>query len=574
MMTLANYGIGSSKQKDPNSAKVLSKSLQIRTRAEVLLKQQLKSHHRITIDKRNEILNLISDYYSRLPFNLVIWNKYQTKQSIIDSILLLDSKFNPYRAREAFRLIETMLINLVQLPWHKEFRKIYTYSGQFRLSISEPLVGIEDVLHAAGFQESKECSMHLILPDDKMPQVDDGESVTSVIFDCLVAQVVYTNIIEVFENCFKSKQFEENSNNINHYSWIQAYFRERSLHTTERACSNIQELLNNLTNYMSKIDFSAIKSSAQNNIVANQSIERNTTGLTRRVSSSSSHNDVRGSPKLSAQERTREFLAQQSHEDDNLLTLPSDLLRIPSSSDGTSKKVSSLNKYNDQESGLARERQQSSVRASYDEAIKQRALLNNGYNTHQYHQQALYDHKSSSKPIEPYDSADYHNNTLNLHRISTDSMNHPSISEIDTPINYDREPLIPYRRSAPQQNPLQSSKRNSLYDNDFEDNATSGHMLKSNGSGQLGSGRGHHFDEPYFSESSSHPQLSSYTNNQIRGSTVSKYSSSPYKRYESRDHDNSKSTNGRSFWSCGSCTYNNQINSEICEMCRNRRPSR
>lgn len=249
-MMLANYGSGSSKQKNPNSAKILSKSLQIRTRAEVMLKQQLKSHYRINTDKRNEILNLISDYYSRIPFDLVIWNKYQTKQSIIDSILLLESKFNPYKAREAFKLLETMLINLVQLPWHSEFRKIHTYSGNFRLSITEPLIGIDDVLNAAGFQVSEECSMHLVLPNDKMPQVDDGESVTSVIFDCFLAQIVCTNIIEVFENCLKSRQLDREFININQFSWIQAYFRERSQQTTERACSNIQYLLNNLTNYL------------------------------------------------------------------------------------------------------------------------------------------------------------------------------------------------------------------------------------------------------------------------------------------------------------------------------------
>lgn len=575
-MTLANYGIGSSKQKDPNSAKVLSKSLQIRTRAEVLLKQQLKSHYRINFDKRNEILNLIRDYYSRLPFNLVIWNKYQTKQSIIDSILLLDSKFNPYRAREAFKLIEIMLINLVQLPWHKEFRKIYTYSGQFRLSISEPLIGIDDVLKAAGFNESKECLMHLVLPDDKMPQVDDGESVTGVIFDCLVAQVIFTNIIEVLENCCKSKQFDENFTNLNHYSWIQAYFRERSQHTTERACSNIQELLNNLTNYLSKLDFSAIKSLTHNTRVVNPSNERNATGLVSQASASSSNNDIRGSPKLSAQERTREFLAQQSHEDDNLLTLSSDLLRIPSNSDVGISRIPNSNRYNNnQDSGFAREKQQSSVRASYDEAIKQRTLLNNGYNTHQYHQQALYDHKSSSKPIEAYDSTDYHNNVFDLHRNSSDSINHPSMNEVDTPINNDREPLIPYRRLAQHHNQTQSSKRNSLYDNDFEASGSSGHLIKSSGAGHLGSNRPHHFSEPYFSESSSHPQLSLYTDNPSRGSSVSKYgSSSPHKKYESRDHDNNKLTNGRAFWSCGSCTYNNQVNSDICEICRNRRSSR
>lgn len=493
MMTLANYGLGSNRQKDPNSAKVLSKSLQIRNRAEMLLKQQLKTHYRISNDKRTEILNLISDYYSRIPFYLVIWNKYQTKQSIIDSILLLDTKFNPYKAREAFKLIEVMLTNLVHLPWHKEFRKICTYSGQFRLSISESLIGIEEVFKAAGFKNSAENPMHLILPDSRMPQVDDSESVTGVIFDCLMAQIICNNIIEVFENLCKSKQqIDENVININLYSWIQCYFRERSQHTTERACSNIQELLNNVSNHLSKLDFSAIKSTAQSNRVVNQSNDRDLAGLASKSLGTNSSLDIRRSPKPSAQERTREFLAQKTRDEvDNLLTLPSDLLRIPTTS---------------------------------------------------------------------------HHSAISLNQNSNDSINHLSMSEIDTPINNDREPLIPYRKPMQHQSqaqpPVSSSKRNSLYDNEFEGGASS-HLTKSNGHGHLGLNRTHHFDEPYFSEFSSHPQLPSYT----------KYNSSPYRKYESRDIDNNKLTNGKTHWSCGSCTYNNQ-GSEICEICRNRRPSR
>ena len=149
MMTLANYGIKSNKYKDPISAKSLNKSLQIRNRAESSLKHCLKTLHRITKDKRNDIIGGIEEYYSRVPFNVVVWNTTQTKQCVLDSIVSSNHDFNPYKARKAFQTIEEMLINLEYLPWHKEFTKIFLYSGGFRHTVGEPLIGSEDVLRSA-----------------------------------------------------------------------------------------------------------------------------------------------------------------------------------------------------------------------------------------------------------------------------------------------------------------------------------------------------------------------------------------------------------------------------------------
>lgn len=598
MMTLANYGIGSSKTKDSNSAKVLSKSLQIRNRAELMLKQHLKSYFRVTTEKRNEIFSLINDYYSRIPFNVLIWNKYQTKQCIVDSILIKNTKFNPYKARQAFRLVEQMLINLVYLPWHKEFRKIYTYSGQYRLQISEPTIDIEEVLKAAGFEQTPECKMVFFLPDNRMPQVDDGESVTSVIFDCMVAQVVLTNIIEIFDNCCKqAKQCQESMTDINYYSWIQAYFRERSQQTTERACTNIQELLNNITNHLSKTDLTSLM------IPPDRS--QSTTALKSQNYATTSAEKVRGSPKLSTQERTREFLSQQTRdEEDELITLPNDLLRLPSgnttantiNTSDFAKRPVNRGKSIDH-GGLISHRSDlcrsppSDIITHQQHSVRQLPQLNNGYNTNQFHQQALFDRESSTKSsqspmIEFCDYIDsYHNNgSINHnHRTSNDSLSLQS-NDLDLPHD-DREQLIPrlndLRISRALTHHHQDShlvpsiKRNSFYDNDFETvaNLNHHHSVKLNGPITHSTNQRHKFEEiNYSNDPTSHlNHQQPITHQTSRGSAMLKYNSS-CRKYESRDMED-RLANSRSYWSCSSCTYNNQISSEICEMCRNRRPS-
>jgi len=522
MMTLAKYGIGSSKQKDSKSARVLSKSLQIRNNAESTLKQSLKAHFKVKSEKRLEILNSISDYYSRIPFDVVIWNKYQTKQCIIDSILLLDYKFNPYRARDAFMHVERMLTNLVHLPWHREFRRIHTYSGLYRLSICDPLIGIEEVFKAAGFRESKECVMHLVLPDDKMPQIDDGESVTGVIFDCMLAQIVLSDIVDVFEK--SSKRRDEASTEVSN-SWIQAYFRKRSQQTSDNACSSIQGILSNISNNLYRTD---------NNVIAKASNldERETAYPVDEISESL---------RLSDQEKPNCLTMQQSFIDENLLALSDDLLRLPPNLDRI-KKVTPAIKYNNHESS-------SQKSACPTHGSNPQPLLNNGYYQRQSHQQALYD-RLPYKPPESCDLVDFHSNP-GVSRNNGDSSNH--LSDLNESHN-DREPLLPRydRRIIPNTNSTQT-KRNLINDTDFDRI----HLNRSVGAGHLGSGQRYHSDPPYLNESTSHSQLSS-----PHPVKSSRYNMSPYK------------SSSRIHWSCGSCTYNNLISSEICEMCRNKRPSR
>lgn len=353
-MTLANYGLG--KSKDVNPAKVLSKALQIRVKAEFLLHQHLKTNSKLNDEKRLEIINLLKDYYSKIPFNSITWNKYQTKQCLVETIFTFDHKFNPYKTRDAFACIEQMLINLVHLPWLKEFYRIYLYSGKFRLCISEHIFDVEQIFLEAGYEYQEANPWHLVFPSDKLPSKDETESVLSVIFDCLMAGLVCNNIIEVYESNCKhhvktsplalSMSFggEDCYPHINHYSWIQSYFKERCLQTTDVAAANIQELLNNISNHLASLSISAndisnnkqdsnkqqrdvigfgqtTKSGSLNSISARESINNNGRQFENQVSSSLLQNRSGHNTKESHQDCNQQILSdhQYPHNDRELL---------------------------------------------------------------------------------------------------------------------------------------------------------------------------------------------------------------------------------------------------------------
>lgn len=546
MMTLANYGFG--RHKDVNLPKFLSKSLQIRNRAELALKQSLKTHYRVSPDRRNEIIYSVTEYYSRLPFNVVIWNKYQSKQCLNDS-LFSNPKFNPYKAKEAFRIIEEMLINLVYLPWHQEFRRIYTYSGYYKLHIDEPLIGAERILKAAGFQESSTCALHLVLPDDKMPQVDDGECVTGIIFDCMMAQVICSDIIDVFENLCKAAklQVSEYSSFVNSYPWIQGYFRERTDQTSERACQIVHDLLNGLTNHLIKLDVKAIERS--------KSIDQANPGLCRDVIfNQKTSMGSRESLKMNSQLRTRESSSNQVTGD--VVSMMDDLLRIPTSKTDSSGKRRLLDQNQSSSSRLVQNRP-----SSQDQTLIS-SMHSNGFNVNQFNRQSAYDF------------------TDNLHRYGNESPGHRSV-EIDTPLS-DREPLIPRydRRPASHHNHILNHRKGNTHATD----TFVGHSAnKSNAVGNFGnlSASRDHFRDSYIDYDRHHLKMTSHSQppseDQYRGLVSARYSSNPSQRkYESRDTaiDNNILASNRTYWSCGSCTYNNLFSSDICEVCRGSRPSR
>lgn len=551
MMTLSNYGFGFSKHKDSNSVKVLSKSLQIRNRAELALKQQLKNRFKLTPDKRNDIIHSLVEYYSRLPFNVVIWNKYQTKHCINDSIFL-DSKFNPYKAKEAFRLVEEMLINLVHLPWHNEFHKIYTYSGHYRQNINAPLIGVEEVFKAAGFEESPDCSMHLILPDGKMPQVDDSEAVFSVIFDCMIAQVICLDIIDVFENICKTSKLNAANycDSVNCYPWIQNYFKERTDQITDRACNSIQESLNIMSVQLTKLDLNNSDSRIQSN---------NLTGDPTHIGYKGNSPGTKDQLKQNAQMKSLEFFSQHVNGSDNLLS--NDLLRIPSTTKDLNYNRRKIAEQNHTTASI----RSSHLRPSNSSELNRANLTTNGFNVNQHS----------------------HDFTDCLHHISSNLNNREKndfstapghrLVEIDTPHN-DKEPLIPRYDRRPMSlyhTNSYNGKRSGMYDVDSFVNPIPSRSNGSNHFGhQLASDRdnfhGSHVDYDRHHQSTSQ----SVADGQGRGLSSSRYPSSSQRRYESRNSviDNNPLSGNKTYWSCSSCTYNNLISSEVCDMCRKHRP--
>lgn len=521
MMTLANIGLDFTRHKDSNSAKTLSKSLQIRNRAELSLEQCLKTHFKITSEKRSSIMESINDYYSRIPFEMVIWNKYQVKQCIIDSILL-DSKFDPYKAREAFRLIEAMLINLVQLPWHQEFRKIRTYSGEFVMSISEPLVDVVEVFKAAGFKnQSNEPQSHLLLPETMLPPRDDSESVKGVLFDCLVAQVVLTNIIEIYENCVRAaKQTSDKISHINHCSWIQSYFRERCYQTTEHACAKVQDLLNEVTSLLAKNEDPTSTSRACNGRNLSQPADRSDVVVS---------NSRDSSPKISAQERTRKFLAQQTKNEDRI---EQGLLKIPPEVE-THRKVNQSTKFIDDDSlpPSSYKSRSNGSKSTYESHLGNRQYSQSQIPAHS--SRSIQRQSSSTTNTLVYgDEVDRQRPMMDLH-------------------HNDRELLIPkHERRQIQSTVTTHAPRTNVYPVENEIDASSFHPVR----------------HRYLADTTSHPQNSGSTRSSSIAAKTNEYSSS-YTKYEPRH------TRSEDVWSCNSCTYNNQPFSDICEMCRMRRPS-
>lgn len=536
MMTLANIGLDFTRHKDSNSAKTLGKSLQIRNRAELSLEQCLKTHYKITDEKRNSIMDLISDYYSRVPFEMVIWNKYQVKQCIIDSILLLDSKFNPYKARDAFKLIEAMLVNLVHLPWHQEFRTIRTYSGGFVESISTPLVDVVEVFKAAGFQAAQSNTV-LLLPESMLPLRDDSESVTGVIFDCLVAQVVMNNIIEVCENCLKAaKQTSDKVGHINPLSWIQSYFRERCYQTTETACSKIQDTLNEVTLVFSRNENPAPPTFGPSRAANDRAMAQPSQPPERADIVLTNTDDLDSSPIISAQERTRKFLAQQPKSD---ILIEPDLLRIPPDIETYRKPVNQPTKYIDEETLSQGSNYSNKPRSNGGQRIAYEQQLND-----RHYQQRMPSpgNRSSPRPV-----VNQFNDEVDRPRPMMDHQHN------------DKELLIP------------KSERRQVTSNAAPHyiHRTISHNINCDPNRGYNSRPEQTSRQEYRYDTTSHMQA--HAGNSIKSSNMGPRNDYPsHTKYEPR---HARISNNGNFWACSSCTYNNQPYSEVCEMCRFRRPS-
>lgn len=558
MMTLANYGIKSSKYKDPISAKSLNKSLQIRNRAESSLKHCLKTFHRVPKDKRNDIIGALEEYYSRVPFNVLVWNTNQTKQCVENSILSLDYDFNPYRAREAFRTIEEMLINLEYLPWHKEFTKIFTYSGGFKHTISDPLADAESVLKAAGFeQESDDRPMHLVIHPKGAQQVERFELIAHVIFDCMLAQVIMSDIIDVFENCCKASKTAPSqvpNNEINCYTWIQHYFRERSHQISEKACSSIQELLNNITNHLTKHRMTSVKTSSRN--------ERSLDGPNLdRV------NEISYPKKETGDTQQRKLMIPKSIEDSNLFKLSDDLLKLPNYSEHANRSL--VTKRDPACIIESRSTDHSSIPFHNGET---HADLPRETITSQYANHAIRSLPKSREILDMIDSQvttgrannnSDNDNEFSAHAIRPDVF--PTDRELLIP-KQERKYVAPNQRESYRHN-YQAQPISNRQPYRSQVDVSPGNLIDQyRNHSAVGTSKSNHEDPSRFRNSPSSQLLQAASK-----SSSSRYDSdTDHRRYEYRDADRPFSS--RSYWSCNSCTFLNQTSNDICEICGNRKP--
>jgi hypothetical protein len=555
MMTLANYGIKSNKYKDPISAKSLNKSLQIRNRTESTLKHCMKTFHRLPKDKRNDIVGAIEEYYSRVPFNVLVWNTNQTKQCVVDSILSLEYGFNPYKAKKAFRTIEQMLTNLEYLPWHKEFTKIFTYSGGFKHNVSDPLVDADNVFKAAGFeQESDECPLHLVIHPTGSSQAERSDLLSQVIFDCMLAQVIMGDIIDVFENCCKTSKMAPNevkSDQINCYTWIQHYFRERSHQISEKACSNIQELLNNVTNHLMKHKITSVKSSSSNERFVDEvpAYKKNDTCMKKDTGDT--------------QQQQRRLLTSRSPENSDLFRLSDDLLKIPNYNESDNRVLKRFPTcYN--ESHFAADHTDTSLHATerYEGPSRDINASNNA-------NRAL---RSISRPREMLDTPD---NQLTKRNDVAD-FDHECGAPIlrpDAPHN-DRELLIPRQERkyavSNQRDFVKQQDRSQTFIGSRQPymsqvNVSPGRIIDQYGQHSVsGTSKSDHNEPSRFRNSPTSQQQQAASK-----SASSRYDSdSDQRRYDYRDD---RPFSSRLYWSCNSCTFYNHASNEICEMCGNRK---
>lgn len=562
MMTLANYGLKGGRHKDPNSAKAISKSIQVRNKAETLLKQTLKVYHRIPEDKESEIIELLQDYYGKIPYESVVWNKVQSKQCIVDSILLLDTRFNPYKARRAFKKIRQMLNNLHHLPWHKEFRRIYTYSGEFRMIVSDPLIGVEDILSAAGYtNDDPEQPMHLVLGDNRMPQLDSGESVTSIIFDCMMAEVIFDEIIRIFEDCLKFLKHPIPmiyDDVINHNSWIQDYFHTRYRSTMDKARSDIQSQLINLTSFFSKLDASFMKAGpkVQRNLYSQNLQTMNDRLATTAGKSLDTLNSSTGRQSKSsetAQQQARRFLAQDAFLDSNLLKLSDDVLTAPESNNSGFTRFSPS-------SSSSHQQQRSMINSS------NLARTNGSFNTANQNKQFQYNQNRTvlSDRYPSIDIVDHKPNTASASLIRGYPIG------VDVPQN-DREPLLITRN---EQNQILARKTRG-YHNYQTDPAYAACGSSSDHSNSNCHTQRHYSIEAYPNEIKTSQKLLNNQRQQQQAPnqlpehpTPSRYENSSHKKYEMREPSR---VFNKMHWFCRSCTYRNQNDSEICEMCNSGR---
>ena len=261
--------------------------------------------------------------------------------------------------------------------------------------------------------------------------------------------------------------------------------------------------------------------------------------------------DYSDSAKLAShQQQVRKFLSQKSLED---------LLKIPNSSVTDVRPVTQHRQYitNNDESrainGLSH--------TTLGDTTHQKTWRNDDLMSHVQHRPPPVS-RHVAKLGESYDMIDSHSNS-NMAREFEKLDSRIQAIRVDAPHN-DREPLLQRherRFNAQQHNDegLQLDRISPLGSSQFYRSQTGPF---SNNINYHSSGLTSRFQ---------HEKPALYGAQISSQNSSSRYDSSSNRKYESRDTD--RTFNSRLHWSCGSCTFNNSMISEICEMCGNRKLS-
>lgn len=80
---------------------------------------------------------------------------------------VVDPSWNLERAKEALTIIEDYVLNLIDFPWKREFRKIMMYSGFYKNKVEPILKNVDALFSLGGYTIVGNCLELTLLPDEK-----------------------------------------------------------------------------------------------------------------------------------------------------------------------------------------------------------------------------------------------------------------------------------------------------------------------------------------------------------------------------------------------------------------------
>ncbi|XP_014472168.1 PREDICTED: protein tamozhennic [Dinoponera quadriceps] len=171
----------------------------------------------LKLQQRHKLEGFIKEYLCLVPNE----NKYvfQETADILHRSAATVTDFSGYRAATAWSAISLYAANLLAQPWRKEYRTVRTYSGYYKHEVEANLIGAELMFEQMGYKHTGLGVLTLEGPIDP-------DKVSSVSRDAIVA----------FVECQILKQIWESVSQNYTISWLEVLeFRESNVGTPEQA---------------------------------------------------------------------------------------------------------------------------------------------------------------------------------------------------------------------------------------------------------------------------------------------------------------------------------------------------